>query len=123
MTLYKPTLQLRKLRVLREKRIAYQADFHEGVNIIRGQNASGKSTVVDFIFYALGGDGVPWKSEALLCSEVRAELELNGLPMTVSRAISEAPRNPLSIFWGKLEAANAAPRSEWETYPYQRSTS
>lgn len=123
MTLYKPTLQLRKLRVLREKRIAYQADFHDGVNIIHGQNASGKSTVVDFIFYALGGDSVPWKSEALLCSEVRAELELNGLRMTVSRPVSDAPRNPLSIYWGTLEAANAAPRSEWETYPYQRSTS
>ncbi len=123
MTLYKPTLQLRKLRVLREKQIAYQADFHEGVNIIRGQNASGKSTVVDFIFYALGGDSVPWKSEALLCSEVRAELELNGLRMTVSRPVSDVARNPLSIYWGTLEAANAAPRSEWEIYPYQRSTS
>lgn len=123
MTLYKPTLQLRKLRVFRDKRIAYQADFHEGVNIIRGQNASGKSTVVDFIFYALGGDSIPWKSEALLCSEVRVELELNGLPMTVSRPVSDALRNPLSIYWGTLEAANAAPRSEWETYPYQRSTS
>lgn len=123
MTLYKPTLQLRKLRVHREKRIAYQADFHEGVNIIRGQNASGKSTVVDFIFYALGGDSVPWKSEALLCSEVRAELELNGQRMTVSRPVSDAPRNPLSIYWGTLEAANEAPRSEWETYPYQRSAS
>ena len=123
MTFYKPTLQLRKLRVLREKRITYQADFHEGVNIIRGQNASGKSTVVDFIFYVLGGESVPWKGEALLCSEVKAELELNGLPLTVSRPVSDSPRNPLSIFWGTLEAANAAPRSEWETYPYQRSAS
>lgn len=123
MTLYKPTLQLRKLRVLREKRVAYQADFHKGVNIIRGQNASGKSTVVDFIFYALGGDSVPWKNEALLCSEVRAELELNGLRMTVSRPVSDASRNPLSIYWGTLDAADAAPRSEWETYPYQRSAS
>jgi len=123
MTLYKPTLQLHKLRVLREQRIVYQADFHEGVNIIRGQNASGKSTVVDFIFYALGGDSVPWKNEALLCSEVRAELELNGLPITVSRPVSDAPRNPLSIYWGPLEVASTAPRSEWETYPYQRSVS
>jgi len=123
MTLYKPTLQLRKLRVFRDKRIAYEADFHEGVNIIRGQNASGKSTVMDFIFYALGGDSVPWKSEALLCSEVRAELELNGSRMTVSRPVSDALRNPLSVYWGTLEAANTAPRSEWDTYPYQRSAS
>ncbi|MEB5967377.1 AAA family ATPase [Comamonas testosteroni] len=123
MTLLKPTLQLRKLQVLREQRVAYHADFHAGVNIIRGQNASGKSTVMDFIFYALGGDSVPWKNEALLCSEVRAELELNGSRMTVSRPVSDAPRNPLSIYWGTLDAASSAPRSEWETYPYQRSAS
>ena len=56
MTLFKPNLQLRKLRVMRGTIAAYSADFHEGVNIIRGQNASGKSTVVDFIFYVLGGE-------------------------------------------------------------------
>jgi AAA15 family ATPase/GTPase len=53
MTLLQPNLQLRKLRVLDGVRCAYAADFHSGVNIISGQNASGKSTVVDFIFYVL----------------------------------------------------------------------
>ena len=123
MTLYKPTLQFRKLRIFREKQVAYQADFHEGVNIIRGHNASGKSTVMDFIFYVLGGENVPWKNEALLCDEVLAELELNGLPITISRPVSDAARNPLSIFWGRLDEAIAGPISEWETYPYQRSAS
>ncbi len=123
MTLFKPNLQLRKLRVMRGALEAYSADFHEGVNIIRGQNASGKSTVMDFIFYALGGENVPWKNEALLCSDVVAEISANGAPLTLRRPISDAAKNPLSIFWGDLASAQSAPYSAWETYPYQRSQS
>jgi hypothetical protein len=123
MTLFKPNLQLRKLRVMRGALEAYSADFHEGVNIVRGQNASGKSTVMDFIFYALGGENVPWKSEALLCSEVLAEISANGIAATLRRPINGTAKNPLSIFWGDLESAQSAPYSAWETYPYQRSPS
>lgn len=123
MTMFKPNIQLRKLRILNGPLVVYSADFHEGVNIISGQNASGKSTVVDFIFYALGGDNVPWKNEALLCTDVSAELSLNGSAITVRRMVNEKSRNPLSIFWGRLEQAQEAPYSEWEVYPYQRSAS
>jgi hypothetical protein len=123
MTLLKPNLQLRKLRVMRGAQEAYSADFHEGVNIIRGQNASGKSTVMDFIFYVLGGENIPWKNEALLCSDVLAEISANGAPATLRRPVNDNPRNPLSIFWGDLVEAQAAPYTAWETYPYQRSQS
>jgi hypothetical protein len=123
MTPFKPNLQLRKLRVMRGATIAYSADFHAGVNIICGQNASGKSTVMDFIFYALGGDNVPWKNEALLCSDVVAEIILNGAAVTVRRVVNEKAKNSLAIFWGELEAAQVAEYTAWETYPYQRSPS
>lgn len=123
MTLFKPNLQLRKLRVMRGATVAYSADFHEGVNIIRGQNASGKSTVVDFIFYVLGGENVPWKNEALLCSDVLAELSLNGAAVTLRRSVNNTAKSPLSIFWGDLESAQRARYDAWETYPYQRSPS
>ncbi len=123
MTLFKPNLQLRKLRIMRDAVVAYSADFHEGVNIIRGQNASGKSTVMDCIFYVLGGESIPWKNEALLCSEVVAEVSVNGAAVTLRRTISDNAKNPLSIFWGALEAAQSAKYSSWESYPYQRSPS
>jgi hypothetical protein len=123
MTLLKPNLQLRRLRIMRSASVAYAADFHEGVNIIRGQNASGKSTVVDSIFYVLGGENVPWKNEALLCSDVVAEVRLNGAAVTLRRSINEKAKNPLSIFWGDLAAAQSSPYTAWETYPYQRSPS
>jgi len=122
MTLLQPNLQLRKLRVLDGVRCAYAADFHSGVNIISGQNASGKSTVVDFIFYVLGGDSVPWKNEALLCTDVVAELSVNGSPLTVRRLVNESPRNPMGIYWGNIEDGLSASFSEWQQYPYQRSS-
>jgi AAA domain len=103
--------------------MAYFAEFHEGVNIIRGQNASGKSAIVDFIFYVLGGENVPWKNEALLCNEVLAEVSLNGAAITLRRSVNNTPKNPLHVFWGNLESAQLARYDEWETYPYQRSAS
>lgn len=119
----RPNLQLRHLQIVDGSRSVYSASFHEGVNIISGHNASGKSTIMDFIFYALGGENVPWKNEALLCTDVFAQLDLNGSPITVRRPINEEARSPLSIFWGELPQALNAKFSEWETYPYQRSQS
>jgi hypothetical protein len=121
MTLFEPTLQLVWLKVMRNKGIAYVGHFHEGVNIVSGQNASGKSTIMDFIFFVLGGENVPWKNEALLCDEVIAEILLNGSPITLRRSVNENLKNPISIYWGKLADAENASFSDWETYPYQRS--
>ncbi len=102
---------------------AYDVSFHEGVNIIAGQNASGKSTIMDFIFYGIGGESVPWKNEALLCTDVFVELSLNSVPVTLRRVVNEERRNPIQIFWGDLPSADAASYSHWESYPYQRSAS
>lgn len=122
MTLYEPTLQLVWLKVLRNKGVAYLGKFHVGVNIISGQNASGKSTIMDFIFYVLGGENVPWKNEALLCDEVIAEVLLNGVPITLRRSINVNSKNPISVYWGGIADAEKAVFSSWETYPYQRSS-
>lgn len=122
MTMYEPTLQLVCLKIFRNNGVAYVANFHDGVNIISGQNASGKSTIMDFIFYVLGGENVPWKNEALLCDVVMAEIALNGTSITLRRNINENSKNPISIFWGPISEAEAASFSTWETYPYQRSS-
>ena len=41
-----PRFTLNRLRVLRHGHVAYDQEFHEGVNIIRGENGSGKSTSI-----------------------------------------------------------------------------
>lgn len=121
--LFEPTLQVRQILVHRGASLAYAATLHSGVNILRGQNASGKSTVMDFIFYGLGGEDIPWKNEALLCDSVTLEILINGTPITIRRYISDGARNPMSIYWGAIDAALSAPVVDWETYPYQRSQS
>ena len=123
MTLYKPTISLRHLVVLKDKRRVLDADFHNGVNVVRGQNSSGKTTALDFIAYALGAENIPWKQEALLCDETIAEVHLNGLPVTLRRPVNPNPINPMKIFWGPMKKALEAPFTEWEFYPFKRSPS
>ncbi len=50
-------LKIERLYVLTESgQVAYDERFHPGVNIIRGENGSGKSTITHLLFYGLGGD-------------------------------------------------------------------
>lgn len=120
---YKPSMQLRRIRVMSGAMSVYDANFHSGVNIISGQNASGKSTIMDFIFYGLGGESIPWKNEALLCTDVFIEIELSAVPVTLRRVVNDERRNPIQVFWGSMSLADVAGFSQWELYPYQRSSS
>lgn len=120
MTRLDPSLSLRRLVVTRDGKIAYGERFHSGVNIIRGSNSSGKSTIADLIFFALGGEGVHWKPEALLCDSVFAEVELNGEVASFRRDIEEKRASPMFIFWGDLDSAFRQ-TAGWEKYPFARS--
>jgi hypothetical protein len=97
----------------------YDEKFHRGVNIIRGKNSSGKSTIADFIFYALGGDITKWKEEAKSCDFTVIEVELSGKVFTLKREITEKSRRGMDIFAGNLEEANASNIEGWLRYPYQ----
>jgi hypothetical protein len=101
--------------------IAYDEIFHDGVNIIRGQNSSGKSTIANFIFYVLGGDFSNWTTEALKCNEVIAEVCLNGVVVTLKRSIVQSIRQPMSIFWNNYEESKKDSMN-WQTFPFNQST-
>ena len=80
------TLFLQRLRIVtHENRVAYDEPFHRGVNIIRGQNSSGKSTVVRFIFFVLGGYYSDFVPQAMRCRYVMAEVCINGHVITLKR--------------------------------------
>jgi len=106
-------------------KIAYDQKFHRGVNIIRGKNSSGKSTISNFLFYILGGDFTDFVPEAKKCQEVYAETEMNGAVITIRRSIlldenlKVKSKTPMYFFWGDYdEAINPLPEKNWQKFGY-----
>ncbi|WP_449431996.1 AAA family ATPase [Pseudomonas putida] len=121
MTFLKPTLSVSRLIVLQGNHRAFDCEFHLGVNVVRGRNTSGKTTIMDMLAYSLGAENIRWKPHALKCSTVMVEVLLNGKSVTFLREISSDPQRPLSIFWGGMEEALKAGPALWERYPFKRS--
>lgn len=113
-------LRLNRLSVHRNKEILYDELFHDGVNIIYGDNGSGKSTIADFIYYALGGDLREWRQEAALAHYVLAEITAGDAVLTLRRDISDSGARPMQIYFGAYNAAVAADVRTWESFPYKR---
>ena len=67
MTWYKPTLILTRLLITKSGGAVYDEKYHYGLNVIRGRNSSGKTTIARAIVYALGGDIKQWTPELLKC--------------------------------------------------------
>lgn len=112
-----------------ENKCAYDETFHRGVNIIRGQNSSGKSTILRFIFFALGGTYQNFVPEALRCSHVVAEIETNGKKLTLKRYLDKTEEGdrckkeiPMYIYLGGIDDyhADKRPQNEkWHKYGYR----
>lgn len=120
MTQLKPFLSLSRLVVTRHGEVVYDHKFHLGVNIIRGDNSHGKSTIADMIFFALGGDMNGWKQEAATCDFVFAEIKANDAKLTLKREINDKGKQALYIFFGDYESAQASAVKGWMVFPYRR---
>lgn len=118
---FNPFLKLNRLVIftLTGKK-AYDEQFHDGVNIIRGHNSAGKSTIGNFIFFALGGDFKKWTKAATLCGDVYAEVLINTEPITIKRTVSLSGNQPMSIFWGTYEESIKSNSEGWQIFPYRR---
>jgi DNA repair exonuclease SbcCD ATPase subunit len=119
MTSFEPYLQIRRMIVKRDSRTVYDASFRPGLNIICGENSSGKSTLMDFLFYGLGGELADWRESALLCSEVVLEVTLNGHTAVLSREVSKESGRPMRIGTGTLAQLSSG-EAEWGLYSYRR---
>jgi len=117
-------LILKSLKVYANSgKVAYYENFHSGVNIIRGDNSSGKSTISHFIFYVLGGAFTSWVDEALECNMVFGEVSLSGVVATLRREVTESSSQPMYIYWGNMEdATKTIEPGQWTKYPYSSST-
>lgn len=108
-------------------KIAYDEKFHKGINIIRGDNSSGKSTITHFIFYVLGGAFNDWVKEAKECAYVMAEVELNGATIVLKREINlnektkkANSQESMYVYWGNFQELNNKDiEHEWHKYGYQ----
>lgn len=121
MTMFEPTLIVRRLVVLQSSHTALDISFHKGVNVVRGRNSSGKTTVMDLLAFSLGAESIRWKPEALRCTETIVEVELNGARACLRREINSDPQQPMAIHWGDLTTAFSLVKEKWERYPFKRS--
>jgi hypothetical protein len=117
MTRFDPSLFVRRLVVTRGTVRAFDQAFHSGLNVIRGANSTGKSTIANLLFFGLGGEDVRFTPEALLCDNVYVEAELNGAVVTLKREIDRAARRPMAIFWGPADDGFKR-ADQWTQYPF-----
>lgn len=103
------TLFLQRLRIVTDTgAVAYDELFHRGVNIIRGKNSSGKSTIVRFIFFVLGGYYTDFVPQALKCRYVMAEVCINGTVVTLKRYLEKKEDGkvngyaPMYVYFGPM---------------------
>lgn len=121
MTQFNPFLKINRLVIFTKSgQVAYDELFHDGVNIIRGHNSAGKSTIGNFIFYVLGGNFSKWTTAALQCGDVYSEVLINSEPITIKRTVSTAGNQPMSFFWGTYEESKIAGSEGWQIFPYRR---
>lgn len=120
MIMYKPTLILKRLVIQKSGKSVYDEAFREGVIIIRGKNGGGKTTIVESIFYVLGGDIPKKKQEFSTCDFVYGEFEINQNTFTLKRAIDNEGHPAIEIFEGLFEDGMANSEA-WTRYPNRRS--
>lgn len=121
MTLYKPTILVNRLVVTKNGNSVMDISFHAGLNVITGENSSGKTTAIRFIAYALGSENISFNQVAQLCDDIYLEITANEAVVTLRRHVSTQLMQPLSIFWGGLQAAMDVGASMWQQYPFKRS--
>lgn len=124
-------LFVNRLHILtNEGMVAFDENFHKGVNIIRGDNSSGKSTITHFLFFVLGGAFNDFVPEARKCSFVFAEVEMNNLIFTIKRELIKdeeenvSTQSPLYFYWGTMdESFNPPSDKSWQKFGYKTTDS
>lgn len=116
----RPFLQVRRFCVLKSGGFVYDQHFQLGVNIIRGDNGTGKSTIMDLLYFALGAELSDWTDEQERCDETLVEVLINYKPFTFKREIVSSGKSAMYIFEGTIDAGLSA-GSNWFRFPYSRS--
>jgi predicted nucleic acid-binding Zn-ribbon protein len=117
-----PFLMIKRFVVTRGDHFVYDQQFKLGLNIIRGDNTTGKSTIMDLMYFALGAELTEWTTEQELCDETIMEVHLNYTPYCLRREITETGKSAMYIFEGTMNDA-LSNLSKWFKFPNVRSNS
>lgn len=99
----------------------YNQCFHSGVNIIRGENGTGKSTIMDLLNYSLGAEITDWTIEQQKCDWVSVEISLNSHPVTIKRVITNTGKEKVFFYDGLMDKALSAIEG-WKKFPMARNS-
>jgi hypothetical protein len=113
-------LYIERLVIIAGSQKVYDEGFHPGVNILRGWNTTGKSTVMDLLVYGLGAEITSWNEYQARCDWVATEVKLNGITLTIIREITETGKAPMFFFDGVLDDA-LTDAENWQRFPNRRS--
>jgi hypothetical protein len=114
-------LLLREFMVFAQDMKIYSQKFHAGLNVIRGDHAVGKSTLMDLIFYSLGGElrKDQWVYPADHCSMVCAEVEISGKIFCLKREIDVGSIPAIEVFDGSFDEGMRS-LIGWQSYGPRR---
>lgn len=115
-----PFLMVKRFAVRRGKSFVYDQEFRLGLNIIRGDNTTGKSTIMDLMYFALGAELTEWTTEQSLCDETIVEVHLNYQPYCVRREITDTGKSAMFFYEGSMSQA-LSDSVGWFRYPSVRS--
>ncbi|HFN5082617.1 TPA: AAA family ATPase [Pseudomonas aeruginosa] len=114
-----PTLFVTRFIVIKSGQFVYDQTFKLGVNIIRGDNGTGKSTIMDLMYYGMGAEVTDWTEEQITCDETIVEVKLNYKTFSLKREITETGKAAMFLYEGNAEAA-LADHLNWFRYPNAR---
>lgn len=123
MIVYNPSLKLKRLIVKKGSHTAYDEVFHDGVNVIVGENNSGKSTIIEALIYLLDGE-IKEKKEAFdTCDVVYGEFLINEKTHTIKRIVDEDGMTPPIEICSMNYDKAILQENEWIKYTHRRTAS
>ena len=114
-------LSVNRFAVYGAGKFVYDQTFHSGVNIIRGENGTGKSTIMDLLNYGLGSEIADWTDEQEKCDWVITEVDINGQPISLKRNITNTGQEKFLFFDGDMENALGSVEG-WKKFPMRRNS-
>lgn len=116
----KSRLFIERLVILSGAKRVYDQPFHPGINILRGWNTTGKSTVMDLLVFGLGAEITSWNEHQSKCDWVIVQLNINGFILTVKRERTATGKSAILFFEGTIDESQKDSES-WQRFPNRRS--